>query len=629
MSMRKKGVAGLAVILGVVIVVSTVFLDRWVEKGMESFSSHLIGARVEFEKVDVSIAGGRVGWSRLQVADPDDTWNNIFETGQCNFQIAIEPLFSKKFIVKTLQVNELRFGTSRETDGKLSKKKRGRSLKPPEPLSTVIANLEEEVRQITAFRDEKPVSVRSLETLLQEIRFESPERIASLQSEVSAVYGAWDDRIARLSSAAELEEIEKSVSSIELNRIDTAREVLSALALHDENTARLESLQSEIEEEQKVFREEVSRLRRNRESVNTWIQEDVKNTIEKLSLPSVRSADLGKRILGEKIVERVKKVLRILGIVQKVRQRGAKAFPEKKNTVRLAGQDIHFSNENPLPDVWLQRVELTGITPGGIDFQGSIHDLSSHPHIIEKPLTVNVAGNASEKRRLAVSGIIDAENGGSRGDFTVEMKNIQTAQFDFSDSAYFPYKGESGTVFLDGKLEYTENRFFTRFSYSLRDFILVTESGEAHHSPLSEDSLESLADEIARISLGAEISFTDEGFDFVLSSNLDDMVKKAVQDRFEEEILDARVRIETHAREETAGPLRELDAALKNGEEHTRSEQESLQRALDVLEETIDLKRNELKARLLKQEGETRRIEGEVLRQFEKYLKKPEGEEGK
>jgi len=56
--MRKKGVIGLAVISTLVIVVSMVFLDKWVEKGMESLSARLIGARVEFEKVDVSNCGG-------------------------------------------------------------------------------------------------------------------------------------------------------------------------------------------------------------------------------------------------------------------------------------------------------------------------------------------------------------------------------------------------------------------------------------------------------------------------------------------------------------------------------------------------------------------------------------------
>jgi len=109
--MRKKGVIGLSVISALVIVVNMVFLDKWVEKGMESLIARLVGARVEFEKVDVSIAAARIGWERLQVADPDDTWSNLFETGPCSFQIALEPLFSKKFIIKTVLVHELNFNT--------------------------------------------------------------------------------------------------------------------------------------------------------------------------------------------------------------------------------------------------------------------------------------------------------------------------------------------------------------------------------------------------------------------------------------------------------------------------------------------------------------------------------------
>jgi uncharacterized protein (TIGR03545 family) len=627
-AVRKKGVIGLAVISVLVIVVNALFLDRWVEKGMESFTARLVGARVEFEKVDVSIAGGRIGWEQLQVADPYDTWKNLVETGQCGFQIAVEPLFSKKFIVKTLLVHELRFNTSRETDGKLKKKKRERSLKPPKMLSKVIVNLEEELQQIPALRAEKTVSARSFELLLQEARFESPGRIASLQSEVSAVYSAWEDRLDKLRNAGHIAEIRESVSSIDVNRIDTAEEMLNTLAALNENYAQLKSVQQEVERTRSEFRKDSSRLRKNRESVDTWVQEDVQNILEQLKLPSFRSEDIGKLLFGEKIVERMKKVLRILGIVQKVRERGAKTFPEKKKAVRLAGQDIHFFDRSPRPDLWLQSAELTGTTPGGIEFQGAIQDLTSHPSVIEKPLTVDVAGNGPENRRLAVSGIIDVENGGSRSNFSVEMKNFRTAQFDLSNSAYFPYRGESGTGILNGNLEYTEKRFFAIISYSLRDFRLVPESGEEHHSAFSEEFLESLASEIESISLGAEISLTDEDFDFTLSSNLDGIITKAIQDRFEEETLDARVRIEGKVREETAGSLQKLDAVMKEGEEQTRSELESFERTLSSLEKSIDLKRDELKARLLKQGGKGGMLEGEVFRQFEHYLDKSEREEG-
>jgi len=363
--------------------------------------------------------------------------------------------------------------------------------------------------------------------------------------------------------------------------------------------------------------------------VDTWVQEDVQNILERLKLQSFRSADIGKLLLGEKIVERMKKVLRILGIVHTVRERGVKRFPEKQRAVRLAGQDIHFSDRSPIPDFWIQRAKLTGVTKGGIDFYGALHDLASHPDIIEKPLTVDVLGKGKKNARLAFSGIMDSENGGSRGYFSVAMENFPTGQFDFSDSAFFPYRGENGTGTLNGNLEYSEKKFLADVSYSARNITLVLKPAEKLNVNFSEEFLETFSDETETFSLEARISFTGEGFDFSLRSNLDDAVTKAVQSLLAEESRNARTRIEEKVREETAAPIQKLDSVINENEEKAHSEIESLENRLDSLEQSIDMKRDELKAKLLKQEGKKQRMEEEVFRQFEKYLNKTEREEGK
>jgi uncharacterized protein (TIGR03545 family) len=626
--MRKKGVIGLAVISTLVIVVSMVFLDKWVEKGMESLSARLIGAQVDFEKVDVSIVAGRIGWERLQVADPDDTWSNLFETGPCGFQIALEPLFSKKFIVKTISVHELQFSTRRQSDGSLRKKKSARRGKPPDVLVKVIENLEYEAQQIPVFRAEEIAHGLDIDALLAEAPLKAPGRIASLQSEALSVYDAWDDRFSTLRNAGRITEIRESVSSIDVDRIDTVEETLSTLAVLNENHAQLKEFQQEVERIMSEFRKDSSLLRENRESVDRWVQEDVQNILERLKLPSFRAGNIGKMLFGERIVERVEKALRILGIVAKVRQRGVKRFPEKKRAVRLAGQDIHFFERSRLPDFWIQRAELTGVTKGGIDFYGELHDLASHPAIIEKPLTVDAAGKGEENASLEFSGIIESKDGGSRGNFSGEMENFPTGQFDFSRSAFFPYRIENGTGTLKANLEYSEEMFLTDVSYSARNVSFVPKDEETLNVNFSEELMKSFSDTMETFSLEARISFIDEEFDFTLRSNLDDLVRKAAQSLLDEGSQNVRARIEERVREETAVPIQTLDSVMNENEEKARSEIKSLENRLDSLLHDIDMKRDELQAKLLEREVEKKRIGGEVFKQFEHYLDKPEREEG-
>jgi len=115
-------------------------------------------------------------------------------------------------------------------------------------LVKVIENLEEEVQLMPVFRTEEIAHALDIDSLLAEARLESPGRIASLQSEVSAVYSAWDDRLAQLRNAGRIEEIRESVSSIDVERVDTVEEMLNMLAVLDENFAQLENVQQEIEQ---------------------------------------------------------------------------------------------------------------------------------------------------------------------------------------------------------------------------------------------------------------------------------------------------------------------------------------------------------------------------------------------
>ena len=124
--MRKKGLIFLIIVAALVIALNVFVTDRWLERRVERFASKSNGAKVELYRFNFSLLDLRLSWEELQVTDPDYTWTNLFETGHCSFDLALEPLMQRKVVVEDFELQGLRMGTPRETDGALSGKSKKR-----------------------------------------------------------------------------------------------------------------------------------------------------------------------------------------------------------------------------------------------------------------------------------------------------------------------------------------------------------------------------------------------------------------------------------------------------------------------------------------------------------------------
>ena len=116
--MRWKGIIALLILAALAVAAALIFTDEWLEKQMERYGSRMVGARVEFDGIDLSILQLHLSWQALQIADPENTWKNVMETGFCEFQLAFKPLLRKKILIETMQVADFQYDTDRETDGK-------------------------------------------------------------------------------------------------------------------------------------------------------------------------------------------------------------------------------------------------------------------------------------------------------------------------------------------------------------------------------------------------------------------------------------------------------------------------------------------------------------------------------
>ncbi len=117
--MRKKFVLFIFIPLLILLVITYLFIDRWIESGLESVGEDIVGARVEIDNLNLGISPLGIRFDRLQVANPRDPWKNLFETGSVAFAMDFGQILRDKTIIETMEVNTLILGTRRTTNGSL------------------------------------------------------------------------------------------------------------------------------------------------------------------------------------------------------------------------------------------------------------------------------------------------------------------------------------------------------------------------------------------------------------------------------------------------------------------------------------------------------------------------------
>ena len=121
--MRKKFLLIVLVPLVIVSLIVYIFIDSWITSGLEYAGEKAVGAKVEIDGLHVHLFPLGIEWASMQVANPNDTWKNLFQTGKVSFNIDTGQLLRGKYIVNLVELKDFIVGTKRTTDGALPKVK--------------------------------------------------------------------------------------------------------------------------------------------------------------------------------------------------------------------------------------------------------------------------------------------------------------------------------------------------------------------------------------------------------------------------------------------------------------------------------------------------------------------------
>ncbi|MCJ7812631.1 hypothetical protein MUP95_04835, partial [bacterium] len=173
--MRWKGFIPLLVFFGIDCIISILFMDRWIEKGIEKTGEAIVGAKVEMDGFHFNLFKLSVEWDRFQITDPKNTMRNMIEIGRTVFNMKSAALMKKRFIIEEITVVDVRSGTERAYDGALpEKKKQVKDSDKPDMLDKIKDQLQSEV-------DRLPVMQFSSSDLTQKLNVDSLIQMADLK----------------------------------------------------------------------------------------------------------------------------------------------------------------------------------------------------------------------------------------------------------------------------------------------------------------------------------------------------------------------------------------------------------------------------------------------------------------
>ena len=123
---RWRAVGPLLVLFVILALLWWLFADTIVRRETEKVGTQLLGAKVEIQDLHLDLKNGDVTIRGLTIASPHEAFKNLLQADEIVADIDVIPLTEKKLIIDRIAANGLRFGTPRETDGRVAAKSDGK-----------------------------------------------------------------------------------------------------------------------------------------------------------------------------------------------------------------------------------------------------------------------------------------------------------------------------------------------------------------------------------------------------------------------------------------------------------------------------------------------------------------------
>jgi len=599
--MRWKGIIFLVVLFAIIVALSFIFTDRWLESQLEETASGLNGAKVEIDNLDFSLFGPELSWERLQVTDPKNTMKNMVESGFCEFKMEFLPLLSKKIIIENIQLSGLRTNTDREKDGAISKEERI-IITQPNYVKETVNKLKKRVEETPALQLAGQVKSANVDSILAILNITSVKKIDSLQKSLTGKYDTWHKELTNLDYGKDLKSIEENGKSFDVKKLKGIEDYRSALNNVEQINSTISSVSKDFNSKKKSLQSDLSNLKSGISVVDDWVAADYKSALSMAKLPEINTQNIGEMIFGERVVGQFSQYLGYVGEARTYANKLKSDEPEKQDPPRLKGQDIYFYNQHARPDFWIRNIDLSGQTENQINLSGFVQNIVSDQRQIGAPTEFDIKGSSDKGAKVEMTGSLNYLEEIPKENFNVLYAGFSLANTKISDSNLLPNAVKKGI----GKVESTVNLNGENIEGKVKfvgQNLVFDLSNQPKPKNKIDEIIQSIVKSISMLDVVMAIQGKGDDLEFRINSNLDDLFVKKMNAILSGEVAAAKKKLKSKIDAEVNKYKGKLNSTISEKEKMIKSELKKYEDMINKQKESINKKKKEIEDKIKKEQS--------------------------
>ncbi len=610
--MRIKGLIFVAVIIGLVFLASWISVDSYLESEIEYQASLANGALVEIDGLELSLVDLKVRWDRLQITNPENTWENSFETGEAELDFLFWPALWERVIIEDIIFKDFRFDSERETDGyfEIPVNEDGEQAEPGF-LTTIISDITSEV---SANAETKFLDIKAdvnVDSLLAILNLQAPNKIDSLKNGLEQKYSKWDSTFTNTDINQEIAGIKKTIDAINIKNIKAVDKVVASIKNVEKLTKQVDSLRTKAQTIRNDFQEDFGDARFSVGRIDNWIRNDYDRALKLAKLPTIDAQNIAQTLFGQELFSDYAGYLEYAAIAREYSSRLTGGEDEEK-IARYEGKDYKFSDKYDWPRLWIQNIDISGETKTAIQLAGKITNISSNQSKTKEPIKFDLGGADDGNRSVKVTGEFNYLGEDPKENIRFEYAGFNLAGTKLSPSELLPYELVEGTGQIAAEVNIIDRRIDSRIDYKNQG--LQFDFGENPSQGRVQRLIRDAVSSADQINVTALVDNVDGPLKIRIRSNIDDLFVNALKSTVSKEVDQARARIENEVQQRIGDRKEELLAFKDEKEAEIRQEYDKLEAKVNEQLKLVEQKKEELEKRKKEIEEELKKKAADALK---------------
>jgi uncharacterized protein (TIGR03545 family) len=596
--MRKKFVLFLFIPLVLLCLTVYIFIDGWVESGLESAGEGIVGAKVEIDNLRISLSPIAVQFSRLQVANPRNPWNNVFETGKVRFALNFGQLLRGNYIIETMEVNGLVLGTKRSSDGSLPKP----VVRPGESsiLSQATAALVSEAQKAPVFDLGKIRKELKIDSLLNVQNLRTVQYVDTLKRRVQESSQVWQSTLNDIEKSKQrIADIQANITAINVNELKTVESITAAIGNANNAYKGLNELNETFKNRRTSVTDQINRLSASARTIDDLARADYETVRRLARLPDLSTQGIAKLLIGREILQTVNTYMSYADYARNTIPKYTPT-PEYEKPARLKGQDIRFPAERSYPKWWIQKILISGgedknQNPDYFYATGEVRNISDNQQLSGFPLTIALAAAKTGGSRFTVDASFDRRPDIPVDRYRVTASDLPSGDISFGQSDFVPSRITGGMINASAEATVPGDRLDTNVKMVFRNLSLAFDRAPQNDvERITRDVLSS----ISGFHVGLRMWNTSGPLDVALSTDLDDQLAARTKKVIGDELARLQNDIRSKVDQAIAAKRAEFDKIFNQKKEEALSQLRSYETLVNQNLSMLDGKKKVLEARI-------------------------------